>query len=324
MDLLIQFGWLGFGLVLLYFGAEWLVGGSSEIAIKFGISPLVVGLTIVAFGTSAPEFFVTMQANLEDPPRGDISLANVIGSNICNIGLVLGFSALLKPIRIHQQVIKREAPILFIASVAFVFFLWDKKIERWEAGVLAVGIVWYVISSLRLAYRQGEDAGEEFSPEDIEKAKASGMGRMFLNIGLIILGLVALRFGALYLLKGGESIARHFGVPEVVIALLGFALGTSLPELATSIIALMKNKGDLIVGNAIGSCIFNIMAVIGIAGLVAPIAGPQLKWVDLGVMFGMALIVLPLITTGARLRRFEGGVLLGGYLAYCIWRSTGA
>lgn len=309
--------WILLGLVALYYGAEWLVKGSSEIALRIGLSPLVVGLTVVAFGTSAPELLVSVQANLQTPPKGDIALGNIVGSNICNIALILGVGALVRPIRVHAQVIRREMPILLIVTVAFVAMLWNNVIERWEGGILFAGILLYVWDSIRQARKESIEVPlEDLDEEQIKAAQKAGASRMALNIGLIVLGLGVLIGGAKLLITGGSYIALHFGVSEAVVGLSIVAFGTSLPELATSVVAAARNHGDIITGNAIGSCIFNILCVVGAAALILPLGANQLNRIDLGVMAGLTVILLPMLWHGRSLNRLEGGLLVAAYLGY--------
>jgi cation:H+ antiporter len=247
-----------------------------------------------------------------------------VGSNICNIGLILGIGALIRPITVHAQILKREMPLLLLASVVFVTMLWDGHIARWEAGILAVGIVVYVIASIRMARKEPDvELFEEISEEDVKVARKAGLGRIMLDGLLIVIGLVTLIYGADRMVVSGEALARIFGVPEAIIALTLIALGTSLPELATSIVAAVRNHGDIITGNAIGSCMFNILAVIGIAGLVLPMNASELQRSDLWVMLGATVIVFPFLATGKGLGRVEGAVLLIGYLGYCSWLAFG-
>ena len=313
------------GLTLLYFGAEWLVKGSSELALRLGISPLVVGLTVVAFGTSAPELLVGIQANLKDPPQGDIALGNVVGSNIFNVALILGAAALMRPIVINSQIIKRELPILLIASLVFILMIWDGVVTRAEGGVLTIGIVSYVLFSL-VAAKAARRARqfEEFEKKEIEHAKEEGGRRILMDVGLIVIGLAGLAYGADRLVVSGIELARLFGVPEAIIALTFFAFGTSVPELATSVVASLKKQGDIITGNVVGSCVFNLLAVVGIVALIRPISSEEIQRVDLWVMGGLALLLIPFMWHKMRLSRFEGGILLAicfGYVGYLGVRS---
>jgi cation:H+ antiporter len=314
---MLDIGWVFGGLVLLYFGAEWLVKGSSELAIRLGISPLVVGLTVVAFGTSAPELVVSVKANLDG--QGGMAIGNVIGSNICNIALVLGFGAVIFPIAIPRQVICREIPILLVASVVFLLMMRDGTMERLEAGVLFSGIVLYVITSLVEARKEDPNQSEDISPEMIGAARNSGSGRLFFNIFLIVGGGITLVIGADRMVTGGESIARFYDVPEAIIGLTLFAFGTSLPELATSVVAAIKKQGDIIVGNAVGSCVFNLLAVVGMAGLIAPLNDDGVTWIHYTVMLGATVILIPMMWHRMKLDRWEGGLLVLGYLGFTAW-----
>ncbi len=332
VELLIHFLWLSGGFVLLYFGAEWLVKGASEIALRLGISPLVVGLTVVAFGTSMPELLVCLKANSPEVlavPAGwfgfnidagktspDMALGNIVGSNIFNIALILGVAAVIRPVIIHMQLIRRELPILLVSSIVFLVMMSDKHLARWEGVVLAVGILIYIIANVMLS-RKAKCAKqfEEFEQEEIEQAKKGGL-RVFFDIVLILFGIVALVLGADWLVDHGEQIATIFGVPDVVISLTLFALGTSLPELATAIVAALKRQGDIITGSAIGSCIFNILAVIGVTAAVKPVCGKAIAWIDLGVMMGLTIIIVPLMWSSMKLNRKEGAVLIFVAFAY--------
>lgn len=314
---MLDIGWVFGGLVLLYFGAEWLVKGSSELAIRLGISPLVVGLTVVAFGTSAPELVVSVKANLDG--QGGMAIGNVVGSNICNIALVLGFGAVIFPIAIPRQVIRREIPILLVASVVFLLMMRDGTMERLEAGVLFSGIVLYVITSLVEARKEDPNQSEDISPEMIGAARNSGSGRLFFNIFLIVGGGITLVIGADRMVTGGESIARFYDVPEAIIGLTLFAFGTSLPELATSVVAAIKKQGDIIVGNAVGSCVFNLLAVVGMAGLIAPLNDDGVTWIHYTVMLGATVILIPMMWHRMKLDRWEGGLLVLGYLGFTAW-----
>lgn len=316
-EILLNIGWVVGGLVLLYFGAEWLVRGASELAIRFGISPLVVGLTVVAFGTSAPELVVSVKANLDG--NGGMAIGNVVGSNICNIALVLGLGAVIFPIAIQRQVIRREMPILLVASTVFLLMMRDGVMDRIEAGILFGGIILYIITSLVEAKKEDCEDSDEVPPEVIEAARSGGGKRILLNILLIVGGGVTLVIGADRMVLGGAEIARSFGVPEAIIGLTLFAFGTSLPELATSVVAALKKQGDIIVGNAVGSCIFNILAVVGVAGLIAPLQGDGVTMIHYGVMLGVAVILMPMMWHRMRLDRWEGVLLVIGYLGFTTW-----
>ena len=319
MDLFVDCLWLITGLALLYFGGEWLVKGAREISLMMGISPLVVGLTVVAFGTSAPELLVSLQANLLDPPKGDMALGNVVGSNICNIALILGIGAAIRPMSVHRQVIKREMPFLLVISVVFILLLLDGQIQQVEGLCLFAAVIAYTALSLREARRAGLGEQDVTSESGEEGIKSSKMGT-FANIGLLLAGIGALVVGADRLVLGGSNIARHFNVPEATIALTIVAFGTSLPELATSIVAAVRRQGDIILGNAVGSCIFNILCVVGLTSSISPLSRTsELRNWDLGVMLAFTLIVFPFVWRDRLLGRGQGVILLFGYASYVCY-----
>ncbi len=316
IDWLLNSSYLVLGLVALYFGAEWLVGGSSRLALRFGLSPLVIGLTVVAFGTSAPEMFVSIGFNMSGRP--DASVGNVVGSNICNIALILGVSALIRPLDIKGQIIKREMPILILASLALIAILRDGEIARWEGAMLALGIIIYVVTSLRLARSAGPELLDEFESEFGDKDGAVEGGKPLVFTLLIIAGLLTLVLGSHLLQVGAVFIAKGFGVSEAIIGLTLLAFGTSLPELATSIVACMKDEGDIVAGNAVGSSIFNIFAILGVTALIKGMKISAIEPVDLGVMLATAVLVVPMMVTRRKLARVEGLILVLGYLAYIV------
>ena len=314
MPVLIDFLWLIVGLVALYFGAEWLVGGAAKLAVRFGISPLVVGLTVVAFGTSAPELFVSIGFNSSGYP--DMSLGNVIGSNICNIGLVLGVSAFICALHVKSELLIRDLPVLLVATITFCWMLSNGMISRIEGGILFVAVLGYTVYQLSLAKSVKDpevhsEFEEEFNPEEAKQAA------VWVLVVLILAGLVGLYFGADWLERGGVSLAKRLGIPEAVISLTLIAFSTSVPELATSIVASLKREGDIIIGNVVGSCIFNLFCVIGITSLLKPIASSGIEMVDLYVMIGFTLMLIPILWKGRRITRWEGSILLVGYFAYC-------
>lgn len=321
MDIALNIGWVILGLAGLYYGAEWLVRGSVGLALSAGLSSLVVGLTVVAFGTSLPELIVSVQANLQG--SGDIALGNVIGSNICNIGLVLAVAAIMTSIPVQQQFIKRELPLLVIASVVFlVMLLADGKIGRIEGLSLTAGIVIYTVTCISIARRNPEDpvalAAEE-ELEDLSEDEKGGDNRLVQNLLLAIGGLVVLGLGSDRLVAGGEAIATELGVSKALIALTLVAFGTSLPELATTVIACLKNEAELAAGNAIGSCLFNLLCVTGITALIKPIQRTSIAIEDMLVMTGFAVAVFLLMKRKPILERRTGSWMLAAYLAYIVF-----
>ncbi|MFP6879391.1 MAG: calcium/sodium antiporter, partial [Roseibacillus sp.] len=297
MDVLPDFLWLLLGLGLLYLGGEWLVRGARGISLKMGIAPLAVGLTVVAFGTSAPELLVSLQANLQSPPKGDLALGNIVGSNICNIALILGIGALIRPIAVHLQILKREMPFLLVISGIFVWLLLhDDSISRWEGLALFAGVITYTAISLQQSRRKHQSVALDDSPDDKVEVVQSKRGRsMLYDAGFILLGIVALTYGAERLVLGGSNIARFWSVSEATIALTVVAFGTSLPELATSIVAAVRRQGDILIGNAVGSCIFNILCVVGLTATISPLERTPdptgLQVADLGVMLALTFLL---------------------------------
>lgn len=313
MVLLTDLLWLAAGLVALYFGAEWLVNGAAKLAVRYGISPLVVGLTVVAFGTSAPELFVSIGFNARGFP--DMAMGNVIGSNICNIGLVLGVSAFICVLHVKSALLLRDLPILMVSTLIFSVMLWNGVIGRTEGIVLFAGILAYTAFQLILAKKEkNPEVLAEFA-EEYDQAQAKGTAVWKLVVA-ILGGLVALYFGAQWLERGGVSLARSFGVPEAVISLTLIAFSTSVPELATSIVASLKKEGDIITGNIIGSCIFNLLCVIGVTSMLGPIVTSQIEMVDLYVMIAMTALLIPVMGRTRRIGRWEGAVLLACYVGY--------
>ena len=296
------------GLVLLYYGAEYLVRGGSAIASRSCVSPLVIGLTLVAFGTSAPELFVSTGAALHG--LGDICIGNVVGSNICNIALILGLSALLSPLAVNAELFKRDLPIMILASVVLtVVCLFCGGIGRIVGLLFTVGIVAYTVVGVRSS---SEKCGGETPPpqEDIPR----GMAWL-----AVIGGLLALVGGAKLILMGAVAIEKHFGVADEFVALTVVAVGTSLPELATSVVAAKKGEADIAIGNVVGSNIFNILGILGVSALLKPVAIEGMDWVDFGMMLVTAIGLWPLMGARGRLGRFEGILLLVVYGIYLWW-----
>jgi len=316
MGVLLDLLWLVLGLVALYFGADWLVAGASRLAVKYGVSSLVVGLTVVAFGTSAPELFVSVSFNLKGYP--DMALGNVVGSNICNIGLVLGASAFLCVLKVRGAVMTREMPILIAATLAVLWMLLDSRVTRIEGGLLAAGIIVYTVCHLSSARRRPDPELIETIESEIDPEAAQRLPAWRLA-GLILAGLVALYFGASWLEKGGVGIAMRFGVPQGVIALTLIAFSTSVPELATSVVASIRREGDIIVGNVVGSCLFNLLSVLGVTALVQPMWIAQIEAVDLWVMAGLTIALLPVMWLRRRVGRLEGSLLILLYAGYCVY-----
>lgn len=294
---------------LLYFGADGLVGGSARIAFKMGIKPLIVGLTIVAFGTSSPELVVSINANLAG--SGDITLGNVIGSNICNIGLIVGITALIKPINVSLQIVRKDIIIMCGVSVLPILMLIDGQIGRIEGVILILLLIVYLWYNIFIVSKQGNPEADTEIDSIVKKSKP-----MWMNIAFIIGGLALLIVGANLFVEHAVEIARFFNISESVIGLTIVAIGTSLPELATSVVASIKGESDISLGNIVGSNIFNILAILGIAAVINPINFGNITYIDLSIMMMFAVVLLPLARTGFIIDRKEGFVLLLLYVGY--------
>ena len=298
------------GLVLLFFGADWLVQGAVTLALHLGLSPLIVGLTVVALGTSVPEALVSVQAALGH--QGGIALGNVIGSNILNIALILGLSSLILPLKVDLRIVKADVPLLTGATFMLVVLLEDFHISRMEGAFLLLCIVFYVTGNIMTVKRTSP---EEDKIEGMEIPEDSGK-TLWRDVGFLILGIVTLGFGANFLVTGAVDLARIFGLSEALIGLTIVSIGTGTPELATALMAAFRKSPDLAIGNVVGSNLFNIMFVLGIAGLVAPLDGKGISSVDLYVMLGVTILLLPTVWTGRILDRKEGFLFLAIYVGY--------
>jgi cation:H+ antiporter len=298
------------GLLLLSLGAESLIRGSAALALRLGITPLVVGLTIVAFGTSSPEIVVSLQSAFKGGSA--LALGNVVGSNISNVALILGLSALVRPLRVQAKIIRREIPLMIFASLLLCLLLLGGQLNRLEGLVLILGSLAYTT----LAYTSARKSKDKHAQDEFADTLPQPKGRAWAQIVFILVGLALLIVGANLLVGGAITIAEGFGISQVVIGLTIVAVGTSLPELATSIVAARKDEGDIVIGNVIGSNVLNILFVLGLAALIAPMHTNDLRVIDLAVMVGSAAIILPLMRRGFQLTRWEGAVLVAGYMGY--------
>lgn len=304
------------GLVLLVVGAEALVKGASRMATVFGISPLVIGLTVVAFGTSSPELAVSVKAVLAG--QSGIAVGNVIGSNIFNILLILGLTALITPLIVSQQLVRLDVPLMIVLSVVLFFFSLDGKFSRIEGLILVTGLVSYVYFLIQKSRKEVVD----LQAKDTGNTDSVKGGGMIKNIIFIAAGLFLLVLGSRWLVDGAVSFAHYMGVSELVIGLTIVAAGTSLPELVTSVIAVLRGERDIAVGNVVGSNIFNIMGVLGVASIVAPSGievSSAVSRFDIPVMIVVAFACLPIFFTGGVISRKEGALLLGYYVVYTLY-----
>jgi cation:H+ antiporter len=308
------------GLAILVFGADWLVKGASRLAMSFGIAPLVVGLTVVAFGTSAPELAVSVASAMEGAT--DLAVANVVGSNIANILLILGASALVAPLIVHQQLVRMDVPIMIGMSVLLYVLVLDGRIGLLDSALFFGLIVFYTVFLVRESRRERNPQVVKEYAEGVEDAAGDAQGSVALNLLLVVLGVAALVGGAKLLVDGAIELARVLGISEAVIGLTLVAVGTSLPELATSMVAAFKGERDIAIGNVVGSNIFNIGSVLGLSGLASAGAltvSPSMQVIDVPVMLGVALLCMPLFVAGYVVTRTTGAVFIGCYALYIAW-----
>jgi cation:H+ antiporter len=306
------------GLLLLLLGGEALVRGASNLASAWGVTPLMIGLTVVAFGTSTPELAVSIGSELTG--REEIALGNVIGSNIFNVLFILGLSALVSPLMVGRQLIRLEVPILIVVSVAGLLMALDGRVGRVDGVLLVAGLIAYTVFAVVQGRKEGASNGAA--------APRAPPPRMWVQIAYIVVGLAMLVLGAKWCVEGAEAIARWLGVSELIIALTIVAGGTSLPELATSVVASARGQRDIAVGNVIGSNLFNLLGVLGITALISPSGvgvSPDALHLDLPVMVAVAVICLPVFFTGSVISRWEGGLFFlyyAGYVLYLVLRAT--
>jgi cation:H+ antiporter len=308
------------GLVLLVAGAEILVRGASRIAVLAGLSPLIIGLTIVAYGTSSPEMAVSIRSGLAG--QADISLGNVVGSNVFNVLAILGISSIISPLPVARQLVRLDVPIMIgVAVLMFVFGL-DGKISRIDGTILFIGGVIYTIFLIQQGRK--EQRQQEALNDNTESPNSQGKSvqQVLINGGLIVVGLILLVLGANWFTDAAVSMARAFGVSELVIGLTLVAFGTSLPELASSTVASLKGERDIAVGNVVGSNIFNILAVLGLAAIFSPtgvnVSLAAIRF-DIPFMMAVSFACLPIFFTGYQISRKEGMLFLAYYAAYTLY-----
>jgi len=303
------------GLALLVLGAEWLVKGASRLAAANGISPLVIGLTVVAYGTSAPEVAVSVKSAWAG--QADLAIGNVVGSNIFNVLFVLGIAALIAPLLVSSQLVRVDVPIMVGLSVLAFALAADGTIGRVDGVILLAGAIAYTVFQIRQSRKESAAVRDEYAKE-FEPARSSAAA----NAAYVAAGLVLLVLGSRWLVAGAVAFAKALGVSELIIGLTVVSAGTSLPEVATSILAAVRGERDIAVGNVVGSNIFNILAVLGIGAMVAPSGlpvSPALIRFDLLVMVAVAVACLPIFASGAVIARWEGGLFLGYYAAYTAY-----
>lgn len=300
-------------------GAEFLVRGASRLAAFLGISPLIIGLTVVAFGTSSSELATSLQSSLRG--KVDLALGNVIGSNIFNILFILGLSAIITPLTVSRQLIKLDVPLMILISFVTLLFGLNENISQIEGLILFLGIIIYIFFLMRMAQKERKKKEDEFGKEYEYHGKKS-LTRWLNNSGLIIGGLFMLIYGSNLLVEGSVKFAQILGISELVIGLTVVAGGTSLPEVATSVIASFKEEREIAVGNLVGSNIFNILAVLGLTALINPsgivVAHAALTF-DIPVMLAVAFACLPIFISGGKISRWEGFLFFAYYLLYTLY-----
>ena len=298
---------------MLYFGADWLVNGAITLSLHFGLSPLIVGLTVVALGTSVPEALVSVQAAIGH--QGGIAIGNVVGSNILNIAMILGLSALINPLKVNSHIVKADVPLLVGATFMLVVLLEDFHISRMEGAFLLLCIAGYVVGNI-MTVKKTTPEENKIAGLEVPKNKGKTLWR---DIALLIVGIITLGFGSNFLVKGAVDLARIWGLSEALIGLTIVSIGTGTPELATALMAAYRKSADLAIGNAVGSNLFNIMFVLGLAGLVAPLDAKGINSSDLYVMLAVTILLLPTVWTGRVLDRKEGFLFLAIYIGYLYY-----
>ena len=289
------------GLTLLYFGADYLVKGGANIALKLKVSPLVIGLTLVAYGTSAPEFVVSVDAATKG--LADVSLGNIIGSNICNIALILGLCSIIIPLRVNPKLLKFDIGVMiFSAAVLVAFYAINRGVNRWEALLFLLGNIAYTIWSFHSSRKEGN------IPDELPEKKYN-----------IVISILMVAGGAKLFVNSAVAIAQWFGVSDAVIGLTIVAVGTSLPELATSVVAAIKKEQDIAIGNVVGSNIFNILGILGVAPLITPIKAKGISYVDMILMLAVSILLYPVMKSGMKISRKEGIILLAIYIIYTAY-----
>lgn len=296
--------WLVVSLIVLYFGAEWLVSGASSFAARLGVSPLIIGLTIVSMGTSAPELLVSVKAALSG--QSALSVGNVIGSNFFNIGIILGISALIYPLAVKRQLLRFDVPVMIVSSLLFLVLFLDGMLTRVEAAIFILLFLAYLAKLFISSKKEGRNEVDE-----IRKYK-----HWAIDVALIVVGLAGLIYGSDLLVTNAVIIAGKLGMSEALIGLTIVAAGTSMPELATSVVAAIKKRSDIAIGNVVGSNIFNILLILGVSGLVYPIQTPDINIVDSLFVVGIGMLLWLFMKMSSRILRWQGLLLLAAYFIY--------
>ena len=311
--MLIQLLILAAGVAILAVGADLFVRGASGVAERFGISPFVIGLVIVGFGTSTPELAVNLDAALTG--RTDIAIGNVVGSNIANVGVILGLAAVVAPLAVHLRMVRVELPIMIGVSILLWAMASFGEIKRWEGALMLAAFGAFLWFLLRTSKQESAEVKQEYTNENPPRHDG------WKAAGFIVLGLVGLMGGAHLAVDAATTLARLWGLSELVIGLTIVAVGPSLPELASSVAAAARGNADIAIGNVLGSNIYNILFILGATALITPLptAAPTLMWLDIPVMIGFALVLVPMMMMGLKITRANGVLLLVGYAAYVAY-----
>jgi cation:H+ antiporter len=312
------------GFVFLTGGAEFLVRGASRFAVRLNVPLVVIGLTVVAFGTSLPELMVSLIANLEGGATADISIGNVVGSNIANLALILGLMAFLRPVSVERKLLRREYPLMLAVTLGFWAMAWDGVINRIEGVLLFLGLLGFTFYSYTSSRSLPEDEQSEaldYVEDVLEANKGVAYTALFRDLSFVLIGIIGLLFGANWLVDSATFFAKAFGISELVIGLTVVALGTSLPELATSVVAILRKEGDIALGNLVGSNLFNILAIVGITAIVKPLPAPlAMRLFDFPIMLVVSILPLLLVLRRPhKMVRWHGAVMLLLYLLYNGW-----
>ena len=307
--------WLLLSFVILYYGAEGLVFGASSLAKRLGISALVIGLTIVSIGTSMPELLVSIKAAMNG--QSAISIGNALGSNLFNIGIILGLSAIIYPLLAKKQLLKFDVPVMILTSVLFLLLFLDSKISRIEAILMVILFLSYTTYLLVSSKRKHNINPNRDEDDDIKLTK-----HWALDILFIVVGLVALVWGSDLLVVNAIIIAERLGMSEAMIGLTIVAAGTSMPELATSAVAAFNKRSDIAIGNIVGSNIFNILLILGVAGIIQPISTPDINYIDALVVVALGVLLWLFMKMSASIRRWQGVVFIVLYVLYIIFKVS--
>lgn len=313
-------GWLALGLLALIAGAELITRGGVQVATRVGVPPIIIGLTIVALGTSTPELAVGIEAARRG--SGSLAIANIAGTNIVNILLILGLSALLRPLALTMQTLRFDLPVMTLVAVALVVLALDGSLTRAEGIVMMVAALIYTVAIVRLTRRESFMTKIEFAREFRASRRLSPIHEVLLNLAALIVGIAVVVIGSDWLVDGGVALARTMGISDAVIGLTIVAIGTSAPELVTTVIGTLRNDRDIAIGNLLGSSIYNILVILGLTCIVSPEALPverHLALIDIPLMALVAIVCVPVFLSARRVSRLEGGMFVGAYVVYLTY-----